>query len=82
MDINQMTYKVQSVLQQAIEIAKNYENQNIEIEAILKAALTESDSLFKNILDRANIDTESLALQYDSKLSNYPTVQGEHVQYG
>lgn len=36
-----MTYKVQSVLQQAIEIAKNYENQNIEIEAILKAALTE-----------------------------------------
>lgn len=77
-----MTYKVQSVLQQAIEIAKNYENQNIEIEAILKAALTESDSLFKNILDRANIDTESLALQYDSKLSNYPTVQGEHVQYG
>ncbi|MCD8842270.1 ATP-dependent chaperone ClpB [Staphylococcus arlettae] len=82
MNINQMTYKVQSVLQQAIEIAKNYENQNIEIEAILKAALTESDSLFKNILDRANIDTESLALQYDSKLSNYPTVQGEHVQYG
>ncbi|GEP99464.1 ATP-dependent chaperone ClpB [Staphylococcus arlettae] len=82
MDINQMTYKVQSVLQQAIEIAKNYENQNIEIEAILKAALTESDSLFKNVLDRANIDTESLALQYDSKLSNYPTVQGEHVQYG
>ena len=77
-----MTYKVQSVLQQAIEIAKNYENQNIEIEAILKAALTESDSLFKNVLDRANIDTESLALQYDSKLSNYPTVQGEHVQYG
>lgn len=77
-----MTYKVQSVLQQAIEIAKNYENQNIAIEAILKAALTESDSLFKNILDRANIDTESLALQYDSKLSNYPTVQGEHVQYG
>ena len=77
-----MTYKVQSVLQQAIEIAKNYENQNIEIEAILKVALTDSDSLFKNILDRANIDTESLALQYDSKLSNYPTVQGEHVQYG
>lgn len=77
-----MTYKVQSVLQQAIEIAKSHENQNIEIEAILKAALTESDSLFKTILDRANIDTESLALQYDSKLSNYPSVQGEHVQYG
>jgi len=77
-----MTYKVQSVLKQAIKIDKNYEKQNIEIEAILKAALTESDSLFKNVLDRANIDTESLALQYDSKLSNYPTVQGEHVQYG
>ena len=77
-----MTYKVQSVLQQAIEIAKNHENQNIEIEAILKAALTETDSLFKNILDRANIDTDSLSLQYDSKLSNYPSVQGEHVQYG
>ena len=55
-----MTYAVQGALQKAIELAKTNENQNIEIEAVLSAALTENDSLFKSIFDRANIDTEQL----------------------
>ncbi|MGX0818366.1 ATP-dependent Clp protease ATP-binding subunit ClpA [Staphylococcus saprophyticus] len=82
MDINQMTYAVQGALQKAIELAKDNENQNIEIEAILKAALEESESLFKSVLERANIDTELLNKAYDEKLKNYPSVQGDNVQYG
>ncbi|SCS54022.1 ATP-dependent chaperone ClpB [Staphylococcus caeli] len=82
MDINQMTYAVQSALQKAVELAKTYENQNIEIEAILKASLEESESLFNSVLERANIDTTSLNQSYETKLQSYPTVQGDNVQYG
>lgn len=77
-----MTYAVQGALQKAIELAKDNENQNIEIEAILKAALEESESLFKSVLERANIEAELLNKAYDEKLKNYPSVQGDNVQYG
>lgn len=77
-----MTYAVQGAMQKAIELAKDNENQNIEIEAILKAALEESESLFKSVLERANIETELLNKAYDEKLKNYPSVQGDNVQYG
>ncbi|MCD8786622.1 ATP-dependent chaperone ClpB [Staphylococcus gallinarum] len=82
MDINQMTYKVQSALQKAMELAKTYENQNIEIEAILAGALNEDESLFNSVLERANIDTNELLTTYNNKLKQYPTVQGDNVQYG
>lgn len=77
-----MTYAVQGALQKAVELAKANENQNIEIEAVLKAALEESESLFKSVLERANIDTEHLNNAYTNKLKNYPTVQGDNIQYG
>ncbi len=77
-----MTYKVQSVLQNAVEQAQTYELQNIEIEAILISAMAETDSLYHNVLERANIDTEQLTTQYENKLKKYPTVQGDNIQYG
>lgn len=77
-----MTYAVQGALQKAVELAKSNENQNIEIEAVLKAALEENESLFKSVLERAHIDTEHLNHAYTNKLKNYPTVQGDNVQYG
>ncbi|MDW8544232.1 ATP-dependent chaperone ClpB [Staphylococcus sp. KG4-3] len=82
MDINQMTYAIQGALQKAVELAKVNENQNIEIEAVLIAALEENESLFRSVLERANIDTEHLNNAYTNKLKNYPTVQGDNIQYG
>ncbi|KRG09005.1 ATP-dependent chaperone ClpB [Staphylococcus sp. NAM3COL9] len=82
MDINQMTYAVQDALQKAVELAKENENQNIEIEAVLKSALEENESLFKSVLERANIDTEQLVKTYNEKLKSYPSIQGDNVQYG
>lgn len=77
-----MTYAVQGALQKAVEASKEYELQNIEIEALLKAALEENESLFKSVLERANIDVDQLTKAYENKLKNYPTVQGDNVQYG
>lgn len=77
-----MTYAIQSALQKAVELSKENELQNIEIEAILKGTLEETDSLFKSILERANIDTDELNQAYTNKLKNYPSVQGDNIQYG
>lgn len=77
-----MTYAVQGAVQKAVELAKENENQNIEIEAVLMAALEENDSLFKSVLERANIETEALINAYKEKLKQYPSVQGDNVQYG
>ncbi len=77
-----MTYAVQGAIQKAVELAKENENQNIEIEAVLMAALEENDSLFKSVLERANIETEALINAYKEKLKQYPSVQGDNVQYG
>ena len=77
-----MTYAIQGALQKAVELSKENELQNIEIEAILKGTLEKTDSLFKSILERANIDTDELNQAYTNKLKNYPSVQGDNIQYG
>lgn len=77
-----MTYAIQGALQKAVELSKENELQNIEIEAILKGTIEETDSLFKSILERANIDTDELNQAYTNKLKNYPSVQGDNIQYG
>ncbi len=77
-----MTYAIQGALQKAVELSKENELQNIEIEAILKGTLEETDSLFKSILERANIVTDELNQAYTNKLKSYPSVQGDNIQYG
>ncbi|HDD1103053.1 TPA: ATP-dependent chaperone ClpB [Staphylococcus aureus] len=82
MDINKMTYAVQSALQQAVELSQQHKLQNIEIEAILSAALNESESLYKSILERANIEVDQLKKAYVDKLNTYASVEGDNIQYG
>ncbi|MGK9045016.1 ATP-dependent chaperone ClpB [Mammaliicoccus vitulinus] len=82
MDINQMTYSVQSVVEKAQQLSQSYQLQNIEIEAVLLSALNEDESIFKRTLDRAQIDTDSLKNKYEQKLNQYSVVKGDNVQYG
>ncbi|WP_016912370.1 ATP-dependent chaperone ClpB [Mammaliicoccus vitulinus] len=82
MDINQMTYSVQSVIEKAQQLSQSHQLQNIEIEAVLLSALNEDESIFKRTLDRAKIDTESLKEKYEQKLNQYSVVKGDNVQYG
>lgn len=82
MDANKMTYAVQEALQEAISMAQAHEQQNVEIEAVLIAALNGTDSLYKSVLERANIDTDALEQAYQDKLKRYATVKGDNIQYG
>src|SRR5699024_6704290 len=82
LDINQMTYSVQSVIEKAQQLSQSQQLQNIEIEAVLLSALNEDESIFKRTLDRANIDTEDLEEAYNKKLNQYSVVKGDNIQYG
>ncbi|WP_206166352.1 ATP-dependent chaperone ClpB [Mammaliicoccus sciuri] len=82
MDINQMTYSVQSAIEKAQQLSQSYQLQNIVIEAVLLVALNEDESIYKRTLERANIDTEILKDKYEQKLKQYSVVKGDNVQYG
>ena len=82
MDINKMTYTVQSIIERAQQISVEHKVQTIELAAVLKALFTVSDSMAKDILQRANINVDDLIKKYDEKLKNFNTVEGDNVQYG
>ena len=82
MDINKMTYSVQSIIERAQQLSVELKLQSIEIEAVSKAILEINDSMSRDILERANIDADKLIKAYDEKLSKYNVVSGENVQYG
>lgn len=82
MDINKMTYTVQSIIERAQQISVEHKVQTIELAAVLKALFTVSDSMAKDILQRANISVDDLIKKYDEKLKNFNTVEGDNVQYG
>ncbi|AKG73335.1 ATP-dependent chaperone ClpB [Salinicoccus halodurans] len=82
MDINKMTYTVQSIIERAQAISVDLKLQSIEIEAVMKAMLELDGSMAPDVLERANIDTSALLAEYDEKLGKYNVVSGDNVQYG
>ncbi|MCC4722472.1 ATP-dependent chaperone ClpB [Salinicoccus sp. RF5] len=82
MDINRMTYSVQSIIERAQSISVDLKLQSIEVEAVMKALFTIDESMARDVLERANIDVDALLTKYDEKLSKYNVVKGDNVQYG
>ena len=82
MDINRMTYSVQSIIERAQSISVDLKLQSIEVEAVMKALFTIDESMARDVLERANIDVDALLAKYDEKLSKYNVVKGDNVQYG
>ncbi|MCD2138675.1 ATP-dependent chaperone ClpB [Salinicoccus halitifaciens] len=82
MDINKMTYQVQSIIERAQSISIDLKLQSIEAEAVVKAMLSIDDSMARDILERVNVDVDALIREYDEKLEKYNVVTGENVQYG
>ncbi|WP_072710055.1 ATP-dependent chaperone ClpB [Lacicoccus alkaliphilus] len=82
MDVNKMTYQVQSIVERAQGISVDLQLQSIEAEAVAKAMLTIGESMARDILERVNIDVDGLIGKYDEKLAKYNVVTGENVQYG
>ena len=75
MDINRMTYTVQSIIERAQSISVDMKLQSIEVEAVMKALFTIDESMARDVLERANIDVDALLAKYDEKLSKVDKIR-------
>jgi ATP-dependent Clp protease ATP-binding subunit ClpB len=76
MNLNNFTIKAQDALQKAQQIAQTYQQQAVETGHILKALLSESESVMDYILGKSGVDTNSVSNVLDALVRSYPKVSG------
>ncbi len=78
-NFNKLTVKSQEVVQTALEIAQNYNNQIIEPEHLLASLIQESGGLADTIMKKAGGNTNSIKLKANEMLETLPKVSGTGV---
>ena len=81
MNTKNFTIKAQDALQEAQNIAQQYDNQLIEPLHILRAILTIDENLIPHLLRKINIDPVRLSNAIDSTLRSLPKVSGVSEYY-
>ena len=76
MDINRLTEKTQEALQAAQSEASRRGNQQVDVEHLLAALLSQEGGLAASILKRAGVNVEALAARLDQDLDRLPKVSG------
>ena len=76
MDINRLTEKTQEALHAAQSEALRRGNQQIEVEHLLAALLSQEGGLAGSILKRAGANVEALAVKLNQDLDRLPKVSG------
>ena len=79
MNLNKFTLKAQEAVQKAIEIAQSSNNQAVEPAHILKAFLSDQDSIVNTILGKLGANPAAIQKVVDSALERLPNVQGASV---
>jgi ATP-dependent Clp protease ATP-binding subunit ClpB len=76
MDINKLTEKLQEALSSAQSKAVRYSHQQVDVEHLLLALLEQERGLATSILNKANVDVESLKRNIEQELARLPKVTG------
>lgn len=76
MNLNSFTIKSQEALQKAQLIAQGYQHQAVETGHILKALISESESVIQFLFGKTNADLNSVSPVLDSLVNSYPKVSG------
>ena len=76
MNLNNFTIKSQETLQQAITIARSNGNQALEPVHILKAVMSEGESVVKFILQKLDIAPSMIERPLENELARLPKVNG------
>ncbi|MDE6581563.1 MAG: AAA family ATPase, partial [Duncaniella sp.] len=76
MNFNNFTIKSQEALQKAIEFTRNAGNQAIEPVHLLKAVMTEGESLISFIFSKIGANAQAVMRQVDAKIAAEPKVSG------
>ena len=78
-NFNKLTVKAQEVVQTAIEIAQNYNNQIIEPEHLLAALIQEQGNIADTIMQKAGGNINRIKLKVNETLESLPKVSGAGV---
>ena len=74
MRMDKFTTKAQQALQMAQEIASGKDQQQVDALHLLKALLTQEESLVVGILEKLNVDIGALNMKVDTVIDKLPTV--------
>ncbi len=75
-NFNRLTVKAQEIVQTAIEIAQNYNNQIVEPEHILAAIVQESGNVAETIIKKTGGNFNAVKLKINQLLQSLPKVSG------
>ena len=76
MDINRLTQKAQEAISSAQTKAVRYGHQQVDVEHLLAALLEQEGGLATSILNKTDINTESLKQRVEQELERMPRVSG------
>jgi len=78
-NLKKLTVKAQEVVQNAIEIAQNYNNQIVEPEHIFASMLQESGSVAESMVQKTGANVAQMKVKIGELLENLPQVTGSGI---
>jgi ATP-dependent Clp protease ATP-binding subunit ClpB len=78
-NFNKLTVKAQEIVQTALEIAQNYNNQILEPEHLLAALIQEKGNIADTIMQKTGGNVNSVKLKVNDLLEKLPKVSGAGV---
>ncbi len=82
MDTNKLTHKSQEALTQAQAIASQYNHQQIDVEHLLSALLSDESGLIVQLLKRMNVNNNAVLKNINDELSKRPRVLSGGTEQG
>ena len=79
MNFNKFTIKAQETLQNAVEIAQNYNNQIVEPEHIFAAMIQDADNISVAIIQKAGGNIDRMKIKIGELLEKLPKVTGAGI---
>ncbi len=76
MNFNRLTVKAQEIVQTAIEIAQNYNNQIVEPEHLLAAIVQESGNVAESVIKKTGGNFNAVKIKVNQLLESLPKVSG------
>ncbi len=78
-NLNKLTVKAQEVVQNAVEIAQNYNNQIVEPEHIFASMLQENGSIAESMVQKTGANVAQMKIKIGELLENLPKVTGSGI---
>ncbi len=76
MDLNKFTQKSREAISEAQNIAIKHGNQQIDVEHLAYALVSQEDGLVPSILERGHIDVEAYKSSIEREIKQFPRVSG------